>query len=125
MADPKIQTVPQRIIATGNPNDVALEILAADGKTPLLKVTGDGKVALFGGTPVAKGAALSAAAVAPASFTHTTPGADDFAFANTINASAWGFSSQNEANSLLKAVQNAILRISELEARMVALGFIA
>jgi hypothetical protein len=56
--------------------------------------------------------------VAPlTTITHTSPSSADFAFANTINSSAWGFSTQDEANTLLSVVRNLQIRVLELESR--------
>ena len=49
--------------------------------------------------------------------THTNPSSADYAFANTINSSAWGFSTQDEANTLLSVVRNLQIRVLELENR--------
>jgi hypothetical protein len=49
--------------------------------------------------------------------THTNPSSADYAFANTINSSAWGFSTQDEANTLLSVVKNLQVRVLELESR--------
>jgi hypothetical protein len=56
--------------------------------------------------------------VAPlTTITHTNPSSADYAFANTINSSAWGFSTQDEANTLLSVVRNLQIRVLELENR--------
>lgn len=123
-------TSPLRLVSDGNKAFPMLEVVNIGG-APLFQVFGDGsvkfhkEVGLNGAEPVAKGAALTAPVVAPASLTHIAPGADDFAFAAGINASAWGFSSQNEFHSMLKALKNAVTRISELEARLIAAGIIS
>ena len=120
----KVINAPLRIVADGNKAFPVLEVVNIGG-APLFRIMGDGSIGLNGTSATGKGAALTAASVAPASMTHTAPAADDFAFGNTINASAWGFSTQNEANSVLKLLKNAITRIAELEARLVAAGIIA
>lgn len=126
----KTITSPLRLVSDGNKAFTMLEVVNIGG-APLFQVFGDGsvkfhkEVGMNGSNPIGKGAALTAPVVAPASLTHTNPGADDFAFANGINASAWGFSSQNEFNSMLKTLKNAVTRIAELEARLVAAGIIS
>lgn len=54
--------------------------------------------------------------------THTAPSADDFAFANTTNSSPWGFSNQNEANTLLKVVKALQVNMTEVKAILSSLG---
>lgn len=56
--------------------------------------------------------------VAPlTTITHTSPGTPDYAVANTINSSAWGFSTQDEANTVLSVIRNLQIRVADLEAR--------
>jgi hypothetical protein len=55
--------------------------------------------------------------VALTTITHTSPSSADYAIANTINSSAWGFSTQDEANTLLSVVRNLQIRLLELESR--------
>jgi hypothetical protein len=55
--------------------------------------------------------------VALTTITHTSPSSADYAFANTINSNAWGFSTQDEANTLLSVVRNLQIRVLELESR--------
>lgn len=129
--EPKIINVPLRIVAEGHKSQIPpFQIVLASGEI-LFEVKADGSVkfnkniGFNGSEPVAKGAALTAVSVAPASLTHTAPAVDDFVFASGINASAWGFSSQNEFHSMLKVLKNAITRISELEDRLKTAGIIA
>jgi hypothetical protein len=64
--------------------------------------------------PVGTGA-LPVAALT--TITHTSPGTPDYAIANTINSSAWGFSTQDEANTILSVIRNLQQRVADLEAR--------
>jgi hypothetical protein len=49
--------------------------------------------------------------------THTSPSSADYAIANTINSSAWGFSTQDEANTVLSVIRNLQIRVLDLESR--------
>lgn len=49
--------------------------------------------------------------------THTSPSSADYAIANTINSSAWGFSTQDEANTILSVIRNLQIRVLDLENR--------
>jgi hypothetical protein len=57
--------------------------------------------------------------------THTAPGTPDYAFSDTINSSAWGFSSQDEANTLLKVVAALQAEIADLKVALRSNGTIA
>lgn len=123
--DPKIATVPHKIIAGGDPNEIMFEVVKADG-TPVLRIMGDGALGLNGNAPAPEGAALTAAVVAAASMTFTDPGgSSDYAFATATTTTPAGFSTVNEANSLLKVVQNLVLRVEQIQARLQAAGIIA
>lgn len=114
--------VPQRITLAGSADDEFV-VQKADG-TQVLVVTGDGKIGHNGGTPVGKGAALTTAVVAPGSFTHTAPGADDYAFQGVTQTTPFGYVNANEGNSHLKATQNLLQRVADIEARLQAAGII-
>lgn len=122
--DAQKKIVPQEVIMNGNPDDKFFRILKKDG-TEVLAIYGDGKMGFFGKAPAVQQSALSAAAVAAASFTHTAPGVDDFAIQALTATSPVGFVTTDEGNSVLKALKNAILRIEELETKLKALGLIA
>jgi hypothetical protein len=49
--------------------------------------------------------------------THTSPGTPDYAIANTTNSSPFGFSTQDEANTVLSVIRNLQIRVANLENR--------
>jgi len=49
--------------------------------------------------------------------THTSPGTPDYAIANTTNSSPFGFSTQDEANTVLSVIRNLQIRVADLENR--------
>jgi len=49
--------------------------------------------------------------------THTAPGTPDYAIANTTNSSPYGFSTQDEANTVLSVIKNLQVRVLDLESR--------
>ena len=49
--------------------------------------------------------------------THTAPGTPDYAIANTTNSSPYGFSTQDEANTVLSVIKNLQVRVLDLENR--------
>lgn len=49
--------------------------------------------------------------------THTSPGTPDYAIANTTNSSPYGFSTQDEANTVLSVIKNLQIRVLDLENR--------
>lgn len=57
--------------------------------------------------------------------THTAPGTPDYAFGTVTTTSGAGFSSIDEANSLLKVVANLQVRLLEVEAILEGLNAVA
>ena len=49
--------------------------------------------------------------------THTSPTTPDYAIANTTNTSPYGFSTQDEANTVLSVIKNLQIRVLDLENR--------
>lgn len=82
----------------------------------------DNKIGFFTATPVVRPTALTAQLT---TITHTAPSSEDFAFANTTNTTPWGFSSQDEANTLLKVVANLQIRLALLEQKLKDLGLLS
>lgn len=82
-----------------------------------------GTSGFFGSTPVTKPAANTAAlttvTIADAA------GTPDYALQAVINASAWGFASQQEAISTLYVIQNLQQRVAQLETKLQALGLLS
>ncbi len=82
-----------------------------------------GTAGFFGKAPVTKPAAQTAAlttiTIADAA------GTPDYALQAVINASAWGFASQQEAISTLYVIQNLQSRLAALETKLQALGLLS
>ena len=76
-----------------------------------------------GVTPIARPAAITAASVASGSMTFTAPGTPDYAFADVVSG-GYGCSTADEMRSLLKVVQNSLVRIEEIYSKLQALGLI-
>ena len=68
-----------------------------------------------------QGAALTAQLT---TITHTAPGTPDYAFGTVTTTSGAGFSSVDEANTLLKVVANLQVRCAEIEARLEAINVV-
>lgn len=85
--------------------------------------TSGGTAGFFGTTPVSKPAANTAAlttvTIADAA------GTPDYALQAVINASAWGFASQQEAISTLYVIQNLQQRVAQLETKLQSLGLLS
>lgn len=75
-------------------------------------------LAFYGGTLVARGAALTAQLT---TLTHTAPGTPDYALQDLIDSSAgacFGFATKDEGNTALSCIANLQVRVAELEARL-------
>ena len=68
-----------------------------------------------------EGAALTAQLT---TITHTAPGTPDYAFGTVTTTSGAGFSTVDEANTLLKVVANLQVRMLEIEARLEAINVV-
>ncbi|MGZ3770065.1 MAG: hypothetical protein ACXVCP_00365 [Bdellovibrio sp.] len=79
-------------------------------------------VGLYGATPVAQGAALTAQLT---TITHTAPGTPDYAIQNLTTTTPYGFVTADEGNSVLKVIANLQTRMAEVEARIEAIGLVA
>ena len=79
-------------------------------------------VGFFGVAPCDQPAALTAQLT---TITHTAPGTPDYAFGTVTTTSGAGFSSVDEANSLLKVVANLQVRLLEVEALLEEVGLVA
>lgn len=82
-----------------------------------------GKASAYGATPVAQGAALTAAltTIVPAD----AEGTPDYAIAGVTNSTAYGFASAQEAITCLYVIANLQTRLAEVEARLEAFGIVA
>lgn len=70
----------------------------------------------------AKGASLTAQLT---SITSTAPGTPDYAIQDLVNASAYGFVTKDEGNTVLSVIANLQTRVAQLESRLQALNLIA
>ena len=93
-----------------------------------LEVDGDlnhdgNNVGFYNTAPVAQPAALTAAVVTAANFTHIAPGTPDYLIQDLVDSSAgacFGFATKDEGNSVLSVIDNLVLRVEELEAALAA-----
>lgn len=79
-------------------------------------------VGFWGATPVDQPAALTAQLT---SITHTAPGTPDYAIQDLTNASAYGFVTKDEGNTVLSVIANLQARLAQVEARLEECGLIA
>ena len=81
------------------------------------------KLSFWGGTPAVQPAVLTTQltgiTIADAA------GTPDYAIQAVINSSAYGFASAAELITFLYVVKNLQARVAELEARLIAVGFVA
>lgn len=122
--DSKKSIVPHEIIMNGDASQPYFSLKKPDG-TVVFTVYGDGKIGFFGKAPTGQASALTAPVVAAASMTFTDPGgSSDYAFATATTSTPAGYSSVAEANSLLKVVQNALLRIEQINTALQNAGIV-
>jgi hypothetical protein len=69
----------------------------------------------YGGTKVARGAALTAQLT---TITHTAPGTPDYALQDLVQNTGFGFVTKDEGNSTLAVIANLQTRVAQLEARL-------
>lgn len=82
--------------------------------TTAVQVLGN-KLSFYAGTPVVRGAALTAQLT---TITCSAPGTPDYAIANLTASAPYGFVSADEGQSVLKVIANLQVRVAELEARL-------
>lgn len=80
------------------------------------------KIALYGGPPVAQGAALTAQVT---TITHTAPGTADYALQDLTDSGGFGFKTKDEGNTALAVIANLQTRLAQVEARLEAIGLVA
>ncbi len=86
----------------------------------MLRVLGN-KIGAYGVTPVIRPTALSAQLT---TLTHTAPGTPDYAIADFTQTTPWGFSTQDEARTVMSVVANLQTRLAEAETKLKALGWL-
>lgn len=109
--DPDVMGSGRVLIGATGDDDMRLNTIEIDAD-----LNHDGSnVGLYGVAPVAQASALTAALT---SITHTGPTTPDYAIAAPVDSgvgSAWGFSTQDEFETLMSVVLNNQTRIAELE----------
>jgi hypothetical protein len=83
------------------------------------------KLGFFNATPVVQPTALTAALT---QITHTGPTTPDYNIATPIDSgvgSAWGFSTQDEFETVMSVILNLQTRVDELESKLQSLGLLA
>jgi hypothetical protein len=83
------------------------------------------KLGFYNATPIVRPAALTAALT---QISHTGPTTPDYAIAAPVDSgvgSAWGFSTQDEFETVMSVVLNLQTRVDELETKLQALGLLA
>jgi hypothetical protein len=78
----------------------------------------------FGATPVVKPVALTAALT---QISHTGPATPDYVIATPVDSgvgSAWGFSTQDEFETVMSVILNLQTRLDQLESRLQGLGLL-
>jgi hypothetical protein len=81
----------------------------------------------YNATPVDQPAALT---VGLTTITYTAPGTPDYAIQDFVDVAGdgskgWSFTSHDEANSVLKVIENLQTKVAELESRLEELGLVA
>lgn len=72
---------------------------------------------------LADGAEAQTAALTDITF--TAPGTPDYVIQDLVNSNAYGFVTKDEGNTVLSVIKNLQDRVSELEARLEALGIVS
>ena len=80
------------------------------------------KLGFYNATPVVQPTALTAQST---TVTHSAPGTPDYAIADLVNASGYGFVTLDEGLTVLQVIANLQARMSELETKLQTLGLIA
>jgi hypothetical protein len=98
------------LIGTTGDDDLLLNEIEIDG--PL---NHDGSTAgFYGTTPVTQASALTTAL---STITHTGPTTPDYAIATPVSG-GWGFSTQDEFETVMSVIRNLQIRVGELEAAL-------
>lgn len=79
------------------------------------------KLGFWNATPVIQPDALTAQLTA---ITHTAPGTPDYAIGDLTQTTPYGFTTQDEGNTVLSVVANLQTRVAELEAMLQEVGFL-
>ena len=81
----------------------------------------DQKLGFFNKTPIIQPTTLT---TAETEITHVAPGSADYAFGDVVNG-GWGFSTADEARTLLLVIKNLQIRLAEAQTKIKALGLTA
>ena len=82
--------------------------------------TGD-KIGFLGATPIVRPSALTTQLT---TITASAPGTPDYAIADLTNITPYGFTTQDEGQTVLKVIANLQTRVSELETKLQSLGLL-
>ena len=80
------------------------------------------KLGFYNATPVVQPTALTAQET---DLTHSAPGTADYAIADLVNVSGYGFVSLDEGLTVLQVIANLQARMTELETKLQSLGLLA
>jgi len=82
------------------------------------------KLSFYGVTPIVQPTALTAAET---TITFTAPGVADYVIANLVDSGvgSFGFSTQDEGNTVLQVIANLQTRVNDLESKLQSLGLLA
>jgi hypothetical protein len=109
------------------------DLVMSDGKNVAVNATTGSqigtattqKLGFWGATPVVRPAALTAALTQIA---HTGPTTPDYSIATPVDSgvgSAWGFSTQDEFETIMSVILNLQTRVDQLESRLQGAGLLA
>lgn len=106
------------------------DVMMGDGKNIILDTTigtkigtsTSQKLGFFDITPIIQPTVLTTALT---QITHTGPSSPDYVIATPISSSSWGFSTQDEFETVMSVVLNIQTRLDETESKLQALGLLA
>jgi hypothetical protein len=106
------------------------DIMLSGGENIILSTTTGTKIGtatsqllgFYNATPVNQPNALTAGLT---TITYTAPGTPDYAIQNFTQTTPFGFVTADEANTVLKVIENLQIKVAELEARLEELGLVA
>jgi len=101
-----------------SPKGNGIFYVTGNGST-MFNITG-ATMGFFGTPPVSRATQLTSAST---QVTHSAPGTPDYNFA-TVQLAGYGFSTQDEGNTLLSVIANLQTRVNELETKLQAYGLL-
>lgn len=103
-------------------SNTAVDIVIDTTTGTKIGTAADQKIGFFGATPVVQQTEITDELT---TITHSAPGTPDYAIADPIQPAGFGFTTQDEALTVLSVIANLQARVNELETRLVTLGFVA